>query len=399
MERDERMLHHAKTTRTRHVVPAVFVFVFAAIMLAVFFTGCTTLQQGSSSASGAAGSSSAAASSSSVDIATSFPSWNPDSEALKKIVAFVNEATDEKSAHFIPPEDRIVTFDMDGTVICEKAPVYVDYCMLLYRVLEDPTYKADAETIDLCNTIRDNADRGIVDASLDVAKGKAFARVFAGMTPEQLRAYVNDFVTTREAEGFSGMTYSETFYKPMVEIVDYLHANNFDVYIVTACEREVSRALVEDRLNIPLNHVVGSDLGMAATRQGDTPANEYTLAQDEELALSGEVLSDCGKTNKVVYIQREIGKRPVLAFGNSSGDFAMLNYAQSNDEYAGMGVLIVADDTEREYGNSEKAADMNKEVAAQGWTGVSMRDDWATIYGPDVLKTELPGEQALPLAA
>lgn len=336
---------------------------------------------------------------SSVDPATAFPSWNADSDSLQALVSFVAEATDETSDGYVPPEDRIATFDMDGTLISEKAPVYIDYCLMLYRVLEDPNYQADVEAIEACTVIRANADQGIIDNSLGDAKNQTFARVFEGMTPDEFRTYANEFFDTQDVKGFSGMTYGQTEYKPMAEIVDFLQANGFDVYIVTASEREVARAFAEERFGIQPSHVIGSDWETVATNQGAEAADAYTFAQDDELMLGDEVLTDCAKANKVIYIQREIGKCPVLAFGNSTGDFAMLNYAQSSDEQPGMGFLVIADDTEREYGDEEKAAQMREEVESEGWTGISMRNDWVTIYGEGVEKTQLPADGELAEAA
>ena len=130
-------------------------------------------------------------------------------------------------------------------------------------------------------------------------------------------------------------------------------------------------------------------------------SDEYNMGQDETMLL-GEPLDDveCGKSGKPAAIAREIGKRPVLAFGNSSGDFSMLNYAEGNPEHTGMGFFVVCDDTKREYGNDEKAAGYCDEVEKEGWTGISMANDWKTIYSDDVQKTALPGvEETLSEAA
>ncbi len=97
---------------------------------------------------------------------------------------------------------------------------------------------------------------------------------------------------------------------------------------------------------------------------------------------------------KPAAIAREIGKHPALAFGNSSGDYSMLNYAEGNPHHAGMGCLVVCDDTEREYGNEKKAADYYSEIEKEEWTAFSMADDWKTIYGDGVKKTQLLGAEA-----
>ena len=138
-----------------------------------------------------------------------------------------------------------------------------------------------------------------------------------------------------------------------------------------------------------------------ASGKGEEAADEYNMSSDETILL-GAPLADVevGQSGKPAAIAREIGKRPVLAFGNSSGDYSMLNYAEGNPDHTGMGFFVVCDDTVREYGSDEKAADYRRVVEQEGWTAISMAHDWQTIYGDGVRKTELPGvEEALPLAA
>ena len=295
----------------------------------------------------------------------------------------------------MPPANRIAVFDMDGTFLCERAPVYMDYMLLLHRVQGDPGYTPTDEMRALCADIRASADEGIPLADADRAykKNDALAESFAGMTFDEFHAYVADFMANQPVEGFSGMTYGESFYKPMLEVISYLQTNGFDVYVVTASEREVVRAVVEP-LGIDASHVIGSDWAYAATHQGSEEGLDYTYEKADDLLIAGYYLGETGKTNKVIAIQREIGKQPVLAFGNSSGDFAMLNYALDNDEHPSAAFLVVADDVEREYGNAEKAADMRAKAAEAGWTAISMRDDWAAIYGDGVEKTHLPADGA-----
>lgn len=335
--------------------------------------------------------SAAAPSAASVDYAQTFPSWDPDSASLAELVSFVSDVVDEKSPNYLEPADRIATFDMDGTILSEKAPVYLDYCLTMYRVLDDSTYEATEEERDAMQQIRDHAySEGETFKPETLTKDDVIASAFAGMTPEEFRAYVADFADTVDAVGFSGMTYGESFYKPMLEVIEYLKANDFDVWMVSACEREVVRALVE-RLGIPVDHVIATDVPYVSTGQGAQDADEYTMEQDEEIVLAAPLAEvEVGKTGKPDAIAREIGKRPVLAFGNSSGDYAMLNYAEGNPDHEGMGFFVVCDDTEREYGSAEKAAEYYDEVEQQSWTAFSMADDWATIYGDGVEKTALP---------
>jgi len=336
-----------------------------------------------------------------VDYEKTFPSWNPQSSSLAELVNFVSAVTDESDPEYLEPADRIATFDMDGTILCEKAPVYLDYCLTMYRVLDDPTFSATEEEKDAMQQVRDHAyTEGETFHPEGLTKDDLVASAFAGMTPEEFRAYVADFAGSVDAVGFEGMTYGESFYKPMIEVIAYLKANDFDVWMVSACEREVVRALV-GRFDIPLDHVIATDVPYVASGKGDEAADDYNMGQDEVLLLGAPLDEvECGKSGKPAAIAREIGKRPVLAFGNSSGDYSMLNYAEGNPDHTGMGFFIVCDDTQREYGSDEKAAGFYEEVEKQGWTGISMANDWATIYGEGVQKTQLPGaEEALDNAA
>ena len=338
----------------------------------------------------------------SVDFAETFPSWNSRSQSLQELVAFVYGCTNPSSPEYLEPADRIATFDMDGTILCEKAPVYVDYCLTMYRVLDDPTYQATEEERDAMQQIRDHAyAEGETFHPETITKADLVASAFAGMTPEEFRAYVVKFIDSENVVGFEGMTYGQSFYKPMLEVIDYLRANDFDVWMVSACEREVVRAIVE-RLDIPFDHVVATDVPYVAAGKGDKAADDYNMSADEEIVLSAPLDAvEVGKSGKPAAIAREIGRRPVLAFGNSSGDYSMLNYAEGNPNHTGMGFLVVCDDTEREYGSDEKAAGFYETSEKQGWTPISMANDWTTIYGEGVQKTELPGaaEETLPDAA
>ena len=325
-----------------------------------------------------------------VDYAEAFPSWNPDSASLAELVAFVDRCTDPSNPDYLEPEDRVATFDMDGTILCEKAPIYLDYCLTMYRVLDDPTYAATEVERDAMQQVRDHAySKGEKFYPETVTKHDLVASAFEGMTPEQFRDYVADFADSVNAVGFDGMTYGESFYKPMIEVIDYLRANDFDVWMVSACEREVVRGLMA-RFDFPVDHIIATDVPYVASGKGDEAADAYNMSKDEEILLGAPLDAvECGMSGKPAAIAREIGKRPVLAFGNSSGDYSMLNYAEGNPNHEGMGFFVVCDDTEREYGSAEKAADFYARAEDQGWTAISMANDWATIYGEGVVKTGL----------
>ncbi len=323
-----------------------------------------------------------------------FPSWNPDSEALQELTAFVADCTDEMGEGYLAPEDRVAVFDMDGTILCEKAPVYIDWCLTMHRVLDDPDFSATEEERAAMEEIREHAytDGETYVPEGDINKETLVASAFAGMTPEEFRSYVADFADQTPVVGFEGMTYGSSFYLPMLEVIEYLKDNDFDVWIVSGCEREVVRALVE-RFAIPFDHVIATDVPyIASGKAEDEAGDKYNMSKDEEILLgTPRDPVECIMSSKPAAIAREIGKDPVLAFGNSTGDYSMLNYTESNPDHEGKGFFVVCDDTEREYGSDEKAAGFYEEAEKQGWTAISMANDWATIYGEDVQKTQLPG--------
>ena len=140
-------------------------------------------------------------------------------------------------------------------------------------------------------------------------------------------------------------------------------------------------------INVPLNHILGSDESLVGSAQGDSDGLDYTFGQDEKLVLGGDFLMKTLKENKVYIIQREIAKQPVLSFGNSSGDFAMDNYALSNPTYKSAAFQLCCDDLERENGNMSKADSMYADCEANGYIPVSMKNDWTTIYPEGVVYT------------
>ena len=173
-------------------------------------------------------------------------------------------------------------------------------------------------------------------------------------------------------------------YKPMLEVVDYLIANDFKVYIVSGTDRLITRGLAEGVVNIPLAQMIGSDESLVATGQGDKAGLDYTFGKDDKVVTGGEFLIKNLKTNKVTAIEQEIGVQPVLSFGNSGGDSAMANFTINNNKYKSAAYMLCCDDTERENGNVGKADKMRKTCEENGYTAISMKNDWTTIYGDGV---------------
>ena len=327
------------------------------------------------------------------DPAASFPSWNSDSAALKELTEYVKDVTNESSPHYIPPEDRIVTFDMDGTILCEKAPYYFDHCLAMHRILDDPTYTATPEERETATRIRESA------RDIESYNGQDFSfvlnflsRSFAGMEPKAYRDYINDYAEKTPAYGFEGMTYAQSFFKPMIEVIQYLRDNDFDVWMVSASSREIVRALTS-RIGIPFDHVVATDVPYLVSGLGDQNLMSYDIAQGEKVILGAtSIISSCYKSGKIAAIAREIGKQPVMTFGNSSGDYSMFNYVKSNPDYVGKAFAILCDDSNRTYSNQREVESNKEHAAKEGWNTISMEKDWKTIFGDNVKRT-LPQSQ------
>ena len=320
------------------------------------------------------------------DVEATFAQWNPDAPALHALIEYVEAVTDPDSEDFIPEADRVATFDMDGTLMGELAPTYLEVMLLTERILGDPTYAPDAEMLEFGRMTRDHAPDKSFPDDYDYQFSYHQARAFAGMTLEEYADFITRFLV-READGFTGMTYAEIYYKPMAEVVEYLQSNGFKCYIVSGSDRFIVRTFIEGVMDIPPENCIGSDTALEARNQGDTDGIEYVFTGDDTLVRTDRLLIKDLKTNKVLQIAQEIGKQPVLSFGNSSGDVSMNNYALLNNRYRSAAFQLIADDDVRDYGNPEKGAELREKWEGMGYNVISMRDDWKTIYGEDVQKT------------
>lgn len=313
--------------------------------------------------------------------------WNQDSAVKKELIDYVNLVTAEGAPDFIPVERRIAVFDMDGTLCCETDPGYFDHKLLYHRVMEDPDYKdlASAQEKETAALIETYFETGEYPEELSVMHGKAVATAFKGMTVEEFSNYVKEY-RDQPAEGYNNMTNGEAFYQPMLQVVNYLKANRFKVYIVSGTDRIITRALAQGTIGIPFSQMIGSDESLVATHQGDTDGLDYTYTKDDRVITGGEFLVKNLKMNKVSAIEQEIGIQPVLCFGNSSGDEAMANFVLNNNPYKSAAFMLCCDDTERENGNLKKAEKMLESCKENGYKAISMKNDWSTIYGEEVTK-------------
>ena len=312
--------------------------------------------------------------------------WAPDAPAAMALIDYVTAVTDENGPDYIPAEDRIAVFDLDGTLFCETDPNYFDYMLLVYRVLEDPDYRDRASDFEreTANRIVEQNETGKSFPGLEVDHGKAVASAFAGMTVAEFNAYIQEF-KKQPMPGYEGMTRGGGWYLPMLQAVDYLKQNGFTVYVVSGTDRLIVRGIVYDSpLGIPNRQIIGSDETIVALGQGDEDGLNYVFTENDELILGGTFLVKNLKMNKVSVIMQEIGQQPVLSFGNSTGDSSMAEYVTSHNPYRSLAFMLCCDDVERENGSPAKAEKMLALCEEFGWVSVSMKNDWLTIYGDGV---------------
>ena len=307
--------------------------------------------------------------------------WTEDSAAaqsLREYVAKVTDPADKDS--FIPVKDRIAVFDMDGTLTCETYYTYYDTMMFIEYCLHDHPEKVTDELKQIAADIRPGY---LADENL----ARNFARAYAGMTVEEFSSYVTEF-GKKETASFTNMRYIDNFYLPMTELVKYLYENDFTIYVISGTERTTTRAIVANspiRDCVTPNHVIGTDFEVKQAGYETELSNmNFKYENGDELVITGGFIQKNLNGNKSIYIEREIGQRPVLAFGNSGSDTSMLNYTiDSRNSYPAQAYMVVADDDVREWGTQDwetKSAD----YMAKGYVPISMKNDFARIYAEGI---------------
>ena len=314
-----------------------------------------------------------------------FKYWTEGSAPLAQLKAFVQKVTNPSSDGFVPQADRVAVFDLDGTLVCETAPSYFEWMMYLYRVFDDPNFTPTAEQRATGEIIKKAVYARSVPGDMMWTEAIAQNDVFSGMTPEQYRAYTQAFMKA-PVEGMKNLEWGEAIYLPMAEVVAYLAANGFTTYVISGSERQVTRVYCDGALAFGRNHIIGSDAYSYATTQGSKEGWDYTFKPTDEVVRGALYVKNL-KMNKINAIVREIGIKPILAFGNSSGDFSMFEYSTIKNPYPSMAFCVLADDVDREYGNPAKAEKMKASCDAKNWTTISMKSDFATIYGQSVTKS------------
>jgi phosphoglycolate phosphatase-like HAD superfamily hydrolase len=300
------------------------------------------------------------------------PSWN-DTAPKKAIVAFVEKVTKEGSSDFVPLNERVATFDNDGTLWCEQ-PMYFQILFALDRVKalapQHPEWKDKEPFASLLKGDLKGALAGGEKALMEIV-----AVTHSGMTTEEFEKQVKEWIATAK-HPMTKRPLTEMVYQPMLELLAYLRANGFKTFIVSGGGVEFMRAFAEKVYGIPPEQVLGSSGKLKFDVRDGKPILSKLPAVN--------FIDD--KEGKPIGIQTYIGRRPIAAFGNSDGDLQMLQWTAAGSG-ARFCLYVHHDDATREFAYDRKShiGTFDKgwdEAVAKGWTVASMKDDWKAIFSP-----------------
>jgi len=298
------------------------------------------------------------------------PSWN-DGASKQRIISFVGSVTDSDSTDFVPPNERIATLDNDGTLWSEK-PAYFQLLFILDRVRSMATDHPEWKTTQPFQAVLEN-DMASLKAAGEHGLIELAMATHAGMTTEEFETIVNDWLTTARHPA-TGRPYTQMVFQPMLELLNYLRASEFKVFIVSGSGLEFMRPWTETVYGIPPDQVIGSSIETRYEVRDGKPV----LVRLPKLHFIDD------KATKPVAINRFIGQRPILAVGNSDGDFEMLEWTTSG-QGSRLGLLVHHTDAEREWaydrhsteGRLDRGLD---EAERRGWLVIDMARDWRVIY-------------------
>jgi phosphoglycolate phosphatase-like HAD superfamily hydrolase len=308
------------------------------------------------------------------------PSWN-DGPAKQAILEFVKTTTTQGSPQFVRSEERVATFDQDGTLWVEH-PMYTQVMYCLERVPTLVKAKPELAKVAPFNTVLEllQGDRAAMEKLTLPDIEKIGIVTMTGMPVEAFQAEAKQWLAEAKHPRWKKL-YTELTYLPMQEVLKYLRANDYKTYIVTGGGQDFVRVYAEQTYGVPPEQVVGTALG---TTYGYAKDGKPFLTKEPKLVLND---NDAGKPEGIHLM---IGRRPHIAFGNSTGDQQMLEYTKAGDG-ARLSLLVLHDDAEREYaygpatglpetkvGTFTQA--LYDEAKKDGWTVISMKDDWKTIF-------------------
>ncbi|MGW0044121.1 HAD family hydrolase [Rhodococcus sp. NPDC003348] len=301
------------------------------------------------------------------------PSWR-EGATKRAILGFVRSVTAEGSA--VPIEERIAVFDNDGTLWCEKPmPIQLDFILrrLVAMAEQDPSLRSRQPWQAACAR-----DYGWLTGVLtdhyrgDDSGVKVFAvgvlTAFADITVEDFETQADRFLRTTDHPTL-GRTYLTCGYSPMIELLGYLDAHGFRNYIVSGGGRDFMRPISQDVYGVPRQRVIGSSASL--TWSGDGPGGALIHQPELDVLVDGP--------EKPIRIWSRVGRRPLLAAGNSNGDIPMLRFSEQPDRPS-LQLLVVHDDSTREFDYREGAEQAIDLAGTRDWTAVSIKDDWATVF-------------------
>jgi phosphoglycolate phosphatase-like HAD superfamily hydrolase len=305
------------------------------------------------------------------------PSWN-EGPAKQAIVSFVQKIMDKSNPAYVPPEERIATFDQDGTLWVEH-PMYTQVMFCLDRVPAVVKAKPELAQVEPFKTVLSGNREAMEKLSMQDLE-KILAATLTGMLVDEFQAEVKKWFETARDPRWK-RPYTELTYLPMLEVLKYLGANGFKTYIVTGGGQDFVRVYSERVYGIPPEQVVGS---AGATKYGYGKDGKPFLTKEPKLLLNDNF------AGKVEGIHLMIGRRPYAAFGNSPGDREMLEYTGAGSG-ARLMMLVLHDDAKREYayGPAEGLPDTKvgtfsqallDEAKKRGWVVISMKNDWKRIF-------------------
>lgn len=305
------------------------------------------------------------------------PSWN-DTVSKQAIVEFVKDTTTEGGATFVPPAERIATFDQDGTLWVEH-PMYSQVIYCLDRVPALVAEKPELKDVEPFKTVLTGDREAIAKLPMGELE-KILAATLTGMTTDAFSAEAAKWLSAAKDPRWK-RPYTDLTYQPMQELLAYLRANEFKTYIVTGGGQDFVRVYSEATYGVPPEQVVGT-----------AGATTYSYGKDGKPILTKEpkLLLNDNNAGKPEGIHLMIGRRPIIAFGNSTGDRQMLEYTEAG-EGPRLAMLLLHDDAEREYayGPAQGLPDtkvgaftqeLYDEAIQNGWVVVSMKKDWGTIF-------------------
>jgi len=299
------------------------------------------------------------------------PSWN-EGTTKQSIIDFVKQVTDENNPNYVKPADRVATFDNDGTLWAEK-PMYFQLYFLLQQVKDQaknhPEWREQQPFKAVLEDDRETMKTFQVSDLLNLALAS-----HSGMTQEEFEATVRAFITTAKHPE-KNVLLTELVYQPMLELLDYLMDHNFKVFIVSGGGIDFIRAFSEEVYDIPRENVIGTAIQTDFIQEGE---KSYL----KRFPMIVPPIDD--KEGKPVNLHRFIGRRPILAFGNSDGDIQMLQYTDDR-EGASLCLILHHDDADREwaYDRQSKIGHLDKgleEAGSRGWTVVSMKNDFKKVF-------------------